>query len=101
LSAQGNTPTCAYRDESGCPCAVGAALDDETAKLLDLQDDTDVLSLISKGLLKADDEDGLIELQDLHDRWAKAVNGSPFYGAPEECEAAFVETLDRLLSAEA
>lgn len=68
LSAQGPTPACQYRDKSGRPCIVGAALPDDVA--LPLQQTQPVWAL--RGAIDYN-PDELREIQDLqliHDAWA-------------------------------
>jgi hypothetical protein len=70
LSAQGPTPVCSYRDASGCPCVIGASVDDKTAKKWDDLDDSGVIDLKAQDILESDDMQALAELQCLHDEWA-------------------------------
>lgn len=77
LSAQGRTPKCKYRDPAGCPCVIGAAIDDETAKTWDgLVGSTSVSWLQEIGYILTDDQEALVDLQIAHDNWAKKVAGS-------------------------
>ncbi len=71
LSAQGPTPACQYRDKSGRPCIVGAALPDDVA--LSLPQTQPVWGL--SGLVKMVDADPkdqreIEDLQRIHDVWA-------------------------------
>jgi hypothetical protein len=73
LSAQGATPMCRYRDPSGCPCVIGAAIDADTAAEWDRRGPeimTGVSTLHSEGLLATDDLGTLMRLQMYHDSWA-------------------------------
>lgn len=67
LSAQGPTPACEYRDCSGLPCAIGAALSDDFAR--GLPKNANVWAMRETGLITTDDFEGLRNLQDAHDRW--------------------------------
>lgn len=67
LSAQGPTPECAYRDASGLPCVIGAAMTDEEHAGIE---EISVLSLLDRRFIETDDIDTLIELQTAHDSWA-------------------------------
>jgi hypothetical protein len=75
LSAQGSTPKCRYRDPSGLPCAVGAAIDDETAHEWDVCGGNTVTELIDRGKLRTDDKDALRSIQAAHDDWASGDEG--------------------------
>lgn len=70
LSAQGPSPQCAYRDESGLPCVIGAALTDDEAALLSSRKLTNIQSLIDDGLVVTRARRALPRLQQLHDVWA-------------------------------
>lgn len=74
LSAQGPTPECAYRDKSGRPCIIGAALTDEEARALDHADDGSIDDLIREGLVKTAATAALPALQTAHDHWASVYN---------------------------
>lgn len=77
LSAQGPTPACRYRDRSGRPCAIGAALTDKRARECDGYGASDIPSLVRSGALVTDDVDALDNLQIAHDYWANgAANGA-------------------------
>ncbi|AKU43630.1 hypothetical protein CPT_Seuss104 [Caulobacter phage Seuss] len=71
LSAQGPTPHCRYRDSSGHPCAIGAAIDDKTAKWLDSLTVSNIYTLIKRGDVLTDNSQGLQELQRRHDSWSR------------------------------
>lgn len=77
LSAQGPTPACSYRDESGCPCVVGAAMTDETVEKVQFQgnDGSRVHQLNTKNLIHIPQEDlvAVGDIQNLHDEWTRAV----------------------------
>lgn len=66
LSAQGPTPECSYRDSSGLPCAIGAALTDEEANGLG----GSIGSAVNWGDVVTDDKGRLTTLQTAHDLWA-------------------------------
>lgn len=80
LSAQGTKPFCAYRDGSGRPCVIGAAIDDDTAKAWDTyygeHPGSAVRSLSRRGLLVSDDIDALEDLQSFHDAWVRGDSSS-------------------------
>jgi hypothetical protein len=88
LSAQGFTPECQYRDPSGRPCAIGASLDDETARRFDCRTFTDVSCLARSRLIRTNDLRALKRLQTAHDNWVGGV-------APE---AHFISTLTAILA---
>jgi hypothetical protein len=75
LSAQGTAPLCAYRDYNGCPCVIGAAIDDDTAEAWDacreLSGGSAIRALSRRGLIDSDDMDALEDLQSTHDDWAR------------------------------
>lgn len=100
LSAQGPTPMCAYRDDSGRPCAIGAALTDRQAKALDDAGEfsaTGVVKLLREGRIKTDSPDDLSALQATHDDWAVSVSGRRSAQRIEHDRAAFVRVLGRIL----
>lgn len=70
LSAQGPTPACLYEDDSGRPCAVGAALQPGAIAQID-QAET-VTTLHHRGIFQMSGEDftKILALQKAHDRWA-------------------------------
>lgn len=70
LSAQGPTPACEYRDKSGRPCAIGAAISDEDVTYLEGELSTGIFDLYGEGLVTTDDLSQLCELQGSHDNWA-------------------------------
>lgn len=84
LSAQGGTPGCYYRDASGRPCAVGAALTDEQAKKI--HNGATVYGLVEFGI-EFDEVVAVYLLQEAHDSWAMRVNS----------EANFVRVLEAML----
>lgn len=70
LSAQGPTPECRYRDRSGRPCAIGAALTDEqAASIPDNLQNSAVWAL--RSYIRADDMEALTSLQLAHDNWTQ------------------------------
>lgn len=70
LSAQGPTPACRYRDASGRPCAIGAAIPDDVAASWDsLNGGSGVYTLIGAGEATTDGAIALMRLQDVHDLW--------------------------------
>lgn len=73
LSAQGPTPQCSYMDPSGRPCAVGAAMPKDFARLH--TNAGTVSHLVSEGYVTCPegDEEKLEKLQTYHDVWASAV----------------------------
>lgn len=93
LSAQ-NGGICSYR-WNAFPCAVGAYLDDETAKVWDLGEalfhvkSTDVLALHWAGVFTTDDIEGLSRLQKAHDSWATRPDAGP---------ASFLDVLNTILT---
>jgi len=95
LSAQGPTPTCAYRDKSCLPCVIGAAMTDETVKLIKEKGwhNSTISQLINRQLVDVPPAEvmALVKIQDAHDKWAKALE-TGFSGETEE--QFFVETLD-------
>ena len=90
LSAQGPTPECAYRDTSGLPCVVGAAMTDEqVAALKDSSNNhTSIWALVDSGKVRVSrgaTHGKLKELQAAHDQWARNVGlGAPVAGADLE-----------------
>ena len=70
LSAQGPTPQCLYEDDSGRPCAVGAALQPGAISKYD-QAET-VTTLYHRGVFQISGEDfsKIKALQGAHDNWA-------------------------------
>lgn len=72
LSAQGPTPACRYRDGSGRPCVIGAALSDEEAARLDATR-CGITGLHTRALITTDREGFLVALQNAHDAWADRV----------------------------
>lgn len=80
LSAQGPTPACMYRDPSGLPCIIGAAMTDEEAEALTREDNVvGVATLRSRGRVKMDHNLDLAKGQELHDSWASAVKNNGVY----------------------
>jgi hypothetical protein len=68
LSAQGPTPTCAYRDASGCPCIIGTVLSERDAAALEVES---VDSAYESHLVSFDADVSLFQqLQLAHDFWA-------------------------------
>jgi len=65
LSAQGPTPECAYRDSSGRPCAIGAAIPDKLAEVLT----GSIFAIISTRGWRTNNIQGLSMLQAAHDDW--------------------------------
>lgn len=74
LSAQrkdiepGDIP-CQYRDDSGCPCAIGLLIDTETAAVWDEGASMNVDEIFADGLATSDDNDFFLVVQDAHDQW--------------------------------
>lgn len=102
LSAQNSTPQCAYRDKSGNPCVVGAAMSDglvnqlfESDEEMQFSQNSTVEQLERGGGIEVPPEDikSMRYLQELHDNWAQSVVGSRSYGTPENCEAVFKDAL--------
>jgi hypothetical protein len=71
LSAQGPTPQCAYRDVSGLPCVIGAALPDEVADNPSTNG-VNVEGLLTRKLITTRALTSLMILQEAHDEWATA-----------------------------
>ena len=107
LSAQGPTPMCAYRDDSGRPCIIGAAMTDEEAKRTS---DGLPVQLFNAGDSRAgvainpEERTELQDLQTLHDAWARShddlalaysllQNHSHPIHVPEDATPAFYEDL--------
>lgn len=71
LQVSGELVTCKYRDRSGAPCVIGAALSDQDARRFDDRIRRDlgssIQSLITEGLVTTDDPAFLGELQVAHD----------------------------------
>lgn len=88
LSAQGPKPMCAYRDQVGRPCAIGAALSEAAAQRLDLEDHSAIEDLVAKRLVTTDHKAALITLQAAHDEWAHRFSNA----------AEFEATLNALLA---
>lgn len=65
LSAQGPTPACRYRDASGRPCAIGAAIPDDVAAEWDNVSDSEFMVGAPFALKR---------LQMKHDQWAQSVH---------------------------
>jgi hypothetical protein len=111
LSAQGPTPQCAYRDNSGCPCVVGAALPDSTIAVINqkFMQGSRVSQLRSADVISVksiDELDAIGDLQNAHDEWAKAlvalesslddpITRKRLKQVADECEAIFVRLLYR------
>ena len=70
LSAQGPTPECRYRDSSGHPCVIGAALTDKQALYLDRNYDAQVHKLPVEVLDCGIDLRAIRRIQQAHDEWA-------------------------------
>lgn len=68
LSAQGPTPACDYRDVSGRPCVIGAAMSEEEAEGLR----GTVCLLLARGEVRTNAPVFLGKLQNAHDDWAKS-----------------------------
>lgn len=85
LSAQGPTPACQYRDLSGRPCAIGAALTDAQAGGLCGA----IEWLIGKGRVRSRGHRALAHIRRAHDRWAGAEGPSEF----AKHEAGFLKAL--------
>jgi hypothetical protein len=95
LSAQGPTPRCSYRDDSGYPCVIGAAIDDNTAALWDMQGvnlGNGVSALHRERFLATDDEDALVYLQMAHDDWASRME--------DDAEPRLISLLNSILPAD-
>lgn len=79
LSAQGPRPECAYRDEDGRPCVVGAAFPKRFINKLDdgSQIYAAVSNLVVRGLIEIPEEEyeAINRLQKVHDRWAQVAGG--------------------------
>ncbi|AKU43631.1 hypothetical protein CPT_Seuss105 [Caulobacter phage Seuss] len=97
LSAQNESPACMYRDHTGHPCAVGAALDNETAHDLDKIVLSDIPRLIASGRLKTDEPDQLAALQRLHDEWAQARRDGHAQGVIDAKEKIFIDFVKEIL----
>lgn len=71
LSAQGLRPACMYRDDSGRPCVVGAALSTEQAEFIRQagQNATAISMLIEDGTVSTRANAALPRLQSAHDDW--------------------------------
>ena len=84
LSAQGPTPACMYRDKSGLPCAIGAAINDE--QHAEYTPSGTIGFMIASGVITVSPEDRypLQRLQDLHDAWATNINLSVAAGYEAE-----------------
>ena len=75
LSAQGDNPTCEYRDVDGRPCLVGAAMTDDQAAILRAEGSNgntiaglgETYSYLPKYPAEA-----IVRMQAIHDRWAQA-----------------------------
>lgn len=98
LSAQGPTPACRYRDDSGRPCIIGASIPDEIAATLPSQ--YPVWLLRSYGVHI--DSETICYLQRLHDAWATSLTDpahaikivrEPKIQPPEYYEAKLVAAL--------
>lgn len=98
LSAQNDTPACLYRDASGHPCAIGAALTDEEVASFDKPTRT-IQDLHAFSRIQTDDIDALQAMQMAHDHWANRVGCKSTWNDEEvaEAERAFVATLKRYL----
>jgi len=78
LSAQGPTPECAYRDDHGRPCVIGAALPfDVVDCLIDVGQGDEKVSDLSSNIVVTDPDElpKLARLQAIHDRWAQMEAG--------------------------
>lgn len=77
LSAQGPTPDCRYRDKSGLPCVISAAVSNLEAERMEspLMRGTSVQSLVRARVIETDDEVFLLTLQIAHDDWAHGEEG--------------------------
>jgi hypothetical protein len=84
LSAQGPTPTCNYRDISGRPCVIGAALTDDQVKPWLAEGNLGenkyyIKTLRCRGVVSYSDRDSkkFSRLQGIHDEWCSSnVDGS-------------------------
>jgi hypothetical protein len=100
LSAQGPTPACKYRDMSGLPCVVGAALsDDEAGRILAFKNEhgmpgsiLGIEALSRLGIVQADCIGAIAGLQVIHDRWASAAEAQKTDRAAQ-AEAELLEML--------
>lgn len=105
LSAQGPTPRCEYRDPSGLPCAVGAAInlddlsEDERRELLN-NDLGSVGSSTFGGVffIPAEDYQSVGLIQRLHDNWALAAKS--LHHTDKKDEVLFTYRERRLAEAE-
>lgn len=98
LSAQGPTPACKYRDDSGRPCIIGASIPDDIAATL--RQSAPVWLLRSNGVHI--DSEEICYLQRLHDAWATSftdptqaavIAREPQVQPPEYYEAKLVAAL--------
>lgn len=98
LSAQGPTPACKYRDDSGRPCIIGASIPDDIAATL--PQSAPVWLLRSNGVHI--DSEEICYLQRLHDAWATSFSNptnaarilnEPKIQTPEYYEAKLVAAL--------
>lgn len=84
LSAQGPTPACQYRDDSGRPCVIGAAIPDDHPGLAEFNESVPVDGL-TMWHIQLQDVPTLRRLQGLHDSWCMArVRGVSIYGGRED-----------------
>lgn len=87
---KGQARSCYYRHpNSGCPCIVGAVLDDGTAQRFDAYGESSVWALWTDNRLKVDDFLFFSIAQQLHDEWQKGDEESgqelvEHLGLPEE-----------------
>ena len=77
LSAQGPTPACRYRDASGRPCIVGAALPDDVAATLR---GSTPIGHIRSDVIEIDrgEQTQISDLQKIHDAWATLMGVSSY-----------------------
>lgn len=96
LSAQGTTPSCRYRDRSGCPCVIGASVPPGVARIWDTYGDPSITNIYEEEQFITDDIEALNDLQETHDKWA---NNAYNVGA-RTFEKLFVEAVNDLLPEE-
>lgn len=93
LSAQGPTPACLYRDESGCPCVVGSAMERETISVLVAANyNSSRVQLIPNRIVdfaSEEDKQDIMCLQRSHDNWCMALEGVTVDDTPEEAHEKF------------
>ena len=75
LSAQGPTPMCAYRDPSGRPCIIGAAMTESEVDAIGSNVPVDVFYVRTNTDVPdtiPEERNALSTLQTVHDCWAKS-----------------------------